>query len=250
MKTLFQACSLAHRSDRRELGTCSCPLDSTPVDCCYAATTGLHCELENPIPAGSVFELLQFVRSVRNFRSFANPEDCRRRTSEYGTYTSILLLLISILVARLSKEEERERERALERGPEGMESRDPHHCVLWRACYQLLREVQCHFPPCLSFLDWTCPPQLSGVRSSTHRIARGRPPRRIHPMIHAISMLHACSKLQRHFAHIWRAAEQCRRRSRLASRKEHTYVLIMAGTRCATARHWHRARRHVCGPSC
>ena len=101
MKTLFQACSLAHRSDRRELGTCSCPLDSTPVDCCYAATTGLHCELENPIPAGSVFELLQFVRSVRNFRSFANPEDCRCSTSEYGTYTSILLLLIKPHLARL-----------------------------------------------------------------------------------------------------------------------------------------------------
>jgi len=36
-----------------------------------------------------------------NIRSFANPEDCRCSTSEYGTYTSILLLLIKPHLARL-----------------------------------------------------------------------------------------------------------------------------------------------------
>lgn len=68
--------------------------------------------------------------------------------------------------ARLSKQEEREG--ALERGPEVTESREPHHCVLWRACYyQLLRSAM---PFSLFFLTF-----FLGLVSSAACL-------RIHPM--------------------------------------------------------------------
>jgi len=76
-----------------------------------------------------------------------------------------------------------------ERGAEGMESREPHHCVLWRACHPAFENCNA-FPPLvylfiyiISFFPALC--QL--LHPSTNERERER---------------YEHSKLQRHFAHM------------------------------------------------
>ena len=114
--------------------------------------------------------------------------------------------------------------RASGRGAEGMESREPHHCVLWRACHPAFENCNA-FPPLvylfiyiISFFPALC--QL--LHPSTNERERER---------------YEHSKLQRHFAHM--------ETSDAAAAARNTLIMALISI-CVPLP---EARKQGCGPS-